>query len=389
MSPYYFKSAIPVIIAVLVAVWLHSSNSNATTVAAKDKFVQKVTYEPLNAIDHQVIIKAWGQLEPWQQTSLASQVAGRVEYVHPDFEIGKVVKAGTILLKLDPADYEPPVAAAAAELALAEAKYQEEVATANVARSQLRDRLDTASPLALRIPQLAAAKARVDSAKAELQIAKRDLARTNVVAPYTAVIKELNIGVGQVIASGESVATLFDATKARVILPVAMYDAPFAVKAMKNSSREIQVTDTSNRNIVRTARFEGVLAYVEQRTRMQQVVAIIEDPYLVETGNGFPEARLKFGSFVEAELPGLLLQDVYAIPQYLLDDNKIWLINEEEQLQSREIEVLSEEQEMVYVRGEIDDGERLVTTLPDYPTNGTRVKAVKSIIFPNSIGGDL
>ncbi|SEI05648.1 RND family efflux transporter, MFP subunit [Rheinheimera pacifica] len=388
MKLYYFKSAIPIIMSVLVSVWLHSSNSNAT-VTAKDKFVQQVTFETLNAVDHQVIVKAWGQLEPWQQTSLASQVAGRVEYVHPDFEIGKVVQAGTIILKLDPADYEPPVAAAAAELALAEAQYLEAMATADVARVQLRDRLDTASPLALRVPQLAAAKARVDSANAALQIAKRDLARTNVVAPYTAVIRELNVGVGQVIASGESVATLFNATKARVILPVAMYDAPFIANTMKYSSSEIRVTDTSNRNVVRTARFEGVLAYVEQRTRMQQVVAIIEDPYLVETDNGFSEARLKFGSFVEAELQGPLLQNVYAIPQHLLDDNKIWLINEEDQLQSREVEVLREEQELVYVRGKINDGERLAKTLPDYPTNGTRVKAVKSIVSTHSASGDL
>jgi membrane fusion protein, multidrug efflux system len=388
MKLYYFKSAIPIIMAVLVSVWLHSCNSNATVIS-KDKLVQQVTFEPLNAINHQVMVKSWGQIEPWQQTTFASQVAGRVEYIHPDFEIGKVVKAGTILLKLDSADYEPPVASAEADLALAEAEFQEEVAAANVARMQLHGRLDTASPLALRTPQLAAAKAKVDSAKARLQIAKRDLERTNVVAPYTAVIRELNVGVGQVIASGETVATLFNATKARVILPVVAFDVPFVVKALQDSSGAIQVTDTSNRKIVRTARFEGVLAYVEQRTRMQQVVAIIDDPYLVETGNGVPDARLKFGAFIEAELPSALLQKVYAIPQHLMDDNKIWLINEEEQLQSREVVVLREQKETVYVRGEINDGERLVTTLPDYPTNGTRVKAVRSIVPQNSISGDL
>uniref|UniRef100_A0A486XTX1 Membrane fusion protein of RND family multidrug efflux pump n=1 Tax=Rheinheimera sp. BAL341 TaxID=1708203 RepID=A0A486XTX1_9GAMM len=388
MKLYYSKSAIAITIGVLLAAWLHYSNSNST-VTAKDKFIQQVTFETLKAVDHQVIVEAWGQLEPWQQTSLASQVAGRVEYIHPDFEIGKVVQAGTIILKLDPADYEPAMAAATADLALAESQYVEEVAKADVARVQLRDRLKSASPLALRIPQVDAAKAKVDSAKAKLQIAKRDLARTNVVAPYTAVVRDLKIGLGQVIAPGESIATLFNATKARVLLPIAMQDAPFIANAMNNSTRKIKVADTSNPNVTRIAHFERMLAYVERQTRMQQVVAIISDPYLVENNKEYSEASLKFGSFVKAELSGQLLENVYAIPQHLLDDNKIWLIDEKEQLQSREVEVMREEQEMVYVRGKINDGERLAKTLPDYPTNGTHVKAVKSIISTRNAGGDL
>jgi len=380
MRLYNFKSIAVILLAVSVSAWLHLKSSPSEPIPTKT-FVQNVAVKSLAAADHRVEITTFGQVEPSQRTRLSSEVGGRVIYIHPEFEVGKVVRAGTVLFKLDPADYASPVAAAEAELALAKAELEEERAKSGVARKQLINRLDSASPLALRVPQLSAAKSKVDSANAALQIVELALERTIIVAPYTAVIRERNIGLGQVVAPGEKIATLYDATKAKVILPVGMYNVPFLSDTLSGKQKELLLTDTSNQGSSRRARIDGELTYVDNDTRMMQLVAIIDDPYHVEKNTNDSTPTFKFGTFVEASIPGILMTDVYTIPQYLLRDNEIWVVNDKEQLESITVSVLREENENVYVKGDIGNGDRLVITLPDYPTNGTAVVSIEHNSF--------
>ncbi|BBN83662.1 acriflavin resistance protein [Pseudoalteromonas sp. A25] len=62
----------------------------------------------------QYSIVGYGRAQAKQVWHAVSEVSGRVIYKHPDLEVGAILKADTILLKIDPVDYE---------LKLAQAKY--------------------------------------------------------------------------------------------------------------------------------------------------------------------------------------------------------------------------------------------------------------------------
>ncbi len=319
----YLKSFCVLSVSILLSIWMHLGHTpSAAEVSGR---ILNVEYIHLKPIDHQVIVKGWGQVLPWEQTVLSSQVAGRVIAAHEDFEPGQIVSKGTVLFELDPADYEPALSAAQADLALVQAMEQEEIALVEVAKSQWKGR--KATSLALRKPQLASAEAKVAAAKARLVEARRDLFRTKVVAPFDALVRVRSLGVGQVLNVGQVVATLYNIDRARLVLPVAMFDLPFLSDTIDQPSVRIRLTDAADKNISRYAQISSDVGYVDEQTRMQQLMLVIHDPYNVSTKNNTTDGIIKFGSFVEADIPGTLLKEVFAVPQHLISNNLVWIVN--------------------------------------------------------------
>jgi hypothetical protein len=71
---------------------------------------------------------------------------------------------------------------------------------------------------------------------------------------------------------------------------------------------------------------------------------------------------------------GKQLRSVYKVPQSLVNNRKIWLLDENEQLQSHPVEVLREEGSYFFISSDIDADAKLVKELPEYPQNGMQVK---------------
>lgn len=388
MKFLYLKSILVFVVMTAVMAWLHLGGNSADADESHQRTLN-VEYVTLQPIEHQVVVKAWGLVEPWEETGLSSQVAGKVISMHPRFELGGIIKKGSVVFELDQADYLPAVRAAEADLALAKAQLDEEAAQGGVAKVQWQGR--KATDLALRKPQLAAAKARVESAEANLVEARRDLSRTKIIAPFDAVVRTRDLGVGQVISASQVVGTLFNATKARLVLPVAMFDLPFLQAALQTNSLnstnvEIQLMDASNRKITRNASLQGDLAFVDEKTRMQQLMVVIDDPYLLNSPSQAGRV-IRFGSYVEATLPGHTLQQVFEVPQHLVSNAVLWVVDNNQQLQPREVEVVREEGVHVYVAGGLQHGDRLVVTLPDYPVAGTSVTATESTLLVSRENG--
>jgi multidrug efflux system membrane fusion protein len=85
---------------------------------------------------------------------------------------------------------------------------------------------------------------------------------------------------------------------------------------------------------------------------------------------------LKFGTYVEVSFEGIELKNVYKIPQTLVNNRKVWLLDENEQLQSHAVEVIREEGSYFYVSSGVNENDKLVMTLPEYPQNGMAAKVL-------------
>ena len=69
---------------------------------------------------HAPVLKSTATVNAWQESQLAAQVNGRVVSICDCLETGNTVEAGTVLAKIDAADYQ--VVVAQAKQALAEAR---------------------------------------------------------------------------------------------------------------------------------------------------------------------------------------------------------------------------------------------------------------------------
>lgn len=328
----------------------------------------RVKTQILQAQTHQVQISSFGEVVPLERTALSTQVSGEVTSWHPNFVSGGVVKRGEVLFTIEKDDYQAAVLQAQAELAQAQATLIEERAKAKVAERQAKKIKDTqVSDLYLRIPQVLSAEARVKSAQAGLRRANRDLENTEVEAPYDALVVSRNIGVGQYITAGSQVAEINNIEHAEVMVPIAGFDAPFLPKDIVGVSAEIIAKGRIE--AIREGKIVRDLGVVDSATRMVNMVIRIDDPYGLKS-NLTP---LPFGSYVEVQFNGRTVENLFQVPQELVIDERVWVVDPEDKLIPKPVHVLREEQANFFIDSGIENGDELVLTVPEFPQIGMTV----------------
>ena len=147
-----------------------------------------------------------GEVRGRYESQLAFQVAGKINARMVN--VGDSVRAGQVLLALDPKDVNQSVEATAAQLASARASYK--LAADNAARysslyaqgavsEAVRDQYQT---------QLEAASAALRQAQAQANVSSNQLGYTQLVSDTDGVVTALNAEVGQVVAAGTPIATV-------------------------------------------------------------------------------------------------------------------------------------------------------------------------------------
>jgi len=336
-----------------------------------------VSFELLNAIDHQVSISSFGEVKPLEMTVLSAQVSGEVVSWHPNFVAGGLVKRGDILFRIEKDAYEAALLQAEAEISFAEATLIEEQARQKVAMNESRNLpANQVSDLYLRKPQVLSAQAQLKSAKARHRIAQRDLDNCDVKAPYDALVISRDIGTGQFVSMGTKVAEINNIEAAEIIFPVAGFDSKFLSASINDNPATITTKEMVS--VSRDAYLQRDLGVVNQVTRMNHLVVRVDDPYSLNS----QLPSLKFGTYVEVSFAGKELKNVFKVPQTLVNNRKVWLLDENQQLQSHAVEVIREEGSFFYISSGLKENDKLVMTLPEYPQNGMAVKVIDKANSP-------
>jgi RND family efflux transporter MFP subunit len=268
--------------------------------------------------------------------------------------------------------YEAALLRAEADLATAEATLMQEQAQADVAADEARRNPNrTYTDLFLRKPQVLSAKAQVKSAQAALKIAQRDLRNTDVVAPFDALVVSKSVGLGQYLNQGEATATLFSVEQALIRVPIPGFEAAFLPDSVANIA--VEVTSGRSGDVTRIGQIRHDLGIVDEATRMSHLLIQLDDPYGLQSG----APAMKFGSYLQVSFPGRQLNHVYKVPQELVTNRTLWLVDDESKLRPRQVDVVREESGFVIIGAGIADKDRVVTSPPEYPRDGmtVRVKA--------------
>ena len=229
---WFIKYVLPIIIIVLTAV-----AAVIVTVLMSEKPETKESTAILPSVEIFVAksapltveAKSQGTVESRTETMLIAEVSGRIQSISSSFFAGGYFKKGDPLIEIDPIDYRGNLATAQSRYAEAKLAYEQEKALSEQAIEDWNELgKGQGSDLALRKPQLAMTKARLESASVGVEMAQRDLDRTIVRAPYDGRIREKFVDVGQMVSARQSQLTrIYSTDTAEIRLPIALNDIQY------------------------------------------------------------------------------------------------------------------------------------------------------------------
>ena len=211
-------------------------------------------------------VEAAGKINPVTQTSVGTQVSGRLQELNVDYN--SIVKNGEVMAVIDPSTYESAVLQQEANLERVDSVFKN--AKRNYERYQklYKDALVAKSELDNAEVDYLSAQAQVVQAKAGLDKAKIDLGYTKIVSPVNGIVISKEVELGQTVAASFQTPTLFlvaeDLTKMQIEVNISEadiskikegQDGEFSVDAyaditFKGSVSQVRNSPTTIQNVV-------------------------------------------------------------------------------------------------------------------------------------------
>lgn len=321
---------------------------------------------PVELDDVQLKVQSQGVFNPRYETRLVAQVSGQIVSLSDQFVRGGFVTQGQVLARIDPSDYESALIEAQANLASALAALEIEQAAGYVAEEEWKN-ISSAQPsaLGLRRPQLKQEQARVKAATAMVKRAKRNLERTQIIAPFDALIEARQIGMGSYVGIGTEIGKLYNTSVGEVRLPIPTDQLQYLEALGVNADVDLH-SNFLGQPITwqaKIARSEGV---IDQQTRMSYLVAEVKLPYHTES-HLHP---LRFGTYLTAEIHGMVLPNAITVGQHLVRHGKIATLDPQNKLKFKSVVVSRQQNREAVITAGLNEGERLIISALDYPVDG-------------------
>ena len=375
----------------------------------------------------------YGSVTPGRIWEAVGEVSGTVIYRHPELEKGAILRAGTELLRIDPTDYRLAVAQIEANIRSTEAQLAVlDVRAANTKRSlaieersidlarkelerkQRLVRQGTISQAAVDQEERAVLvgeqavqnlrnsmnllpaersvlEATRDQLMAQLETARRNLARTTIVAPFNCRIAEVNVEKAQFAVQGKVlvVADSLDVAEVTAQVPIGNLltllppdlDLPLEPGAPMPRLREVAGLEAIVR--LRTgrgdnewaARFDRISDTVDRRTRTVGVIVAVDDPYRQAVPGQRPP--LVKNMYVEVEVRGRPRPGAVVIPRGALYGREVRIAGPDDRLRVREVEVDFVQTNFVVVASGVEAGEKVVVSDLPFAADGMRLAPVE------------
>ena len=335
-------------------------------VPPRTTIVETIIPEPRT---EQLEIIAYGTVEPKRRLMVQSQVGGKVINLNQALVKGGRVSEGEVLYQIDPRDYELAVQQRLADVASAKVAVQRENALQVVAEREwelLGDSVATSESgrqLARREPQRQQAEAALAAAEGRLSLARLDLERTTMRAPFNALVLEDMIEIGQVIAPLAPTATLVGTDAYDVNVSIPLEDLSWltadARNPAENSPARVVLELGDQESIQFDGRVDRIAGEVERAGRLAKVIVQVDDPL----GDENAQARLLLGSYVRVVIQGGEVEDVYVLPRAVMQENNtIRIMDADAKLAVRTVDVVAGTPDTVLVRMEIQPGEEIIAS---------------------------
>ncbi len=329
-----------------------------------------------------ISIQTQGEVRAKTEIDLIPQVSGRIVGISESFAAGAEFSPGETLIKIDDTNYKLAVIRAESRVAEAQVGVLRELANAKIKKEHWLDKRNAGepTPYALNEPQVMQAKAKLLSAEADLKEAKLNVARTEINVPFLGRVRERSVGIGQYVSAGTPLGRVFSTETVEIRLPLTdvqleELSLPMGFMADAFNAPVVRFTaHVGSREHAWTGRIVRTHASVDQQTRLIYAIAEVEDPYGLGSDRGAP---LAVGMFVNANIAGANSQSALVLPRLALRSaNKVYVINDENRLEIRTVEVLSTSKDTVLVSTGVKVGDKVVTSTIPAAVDGMEVRAI-------------
>ena len=270
-------------------------------------------------------VELTGTVNLEERVRVASEVVGRIAWVSPDFSNGGSVRADEPFIRIDAAEFELQVEAA--EMAVREAEAQVWVERAGAEegiRAFERENPGVEpSESVRRLPWIAEAEARLMRAQADLKLAELRLERTNISLPYDGRVMGSDVEVGELVGPADLVGgpssrlgVVYRPAALQVDVPIEPRDLEYLEPVIGRKARVV------GRMASWEARVERVSSVIAPRTRLASV-------FLKFAADAPVESLPAPGTFVEVAIEGPVYEDVYVLPESVLQErDSVWVVRD-------------------------------------------------------------
>jgi multidrug efflux pump subunit AcrA (membrane-fusion protein) len=408
------KALVPLVVLVvgtLVVLVIKVTKPGVEAVPARENapLVSVIEVQPREL---QFSVQAQGTVVPRTESGLIPQVSGEVIWVSPRLVSGGFFEKGDPLLRIDPSDHRVELEAARAVVARTRSEF-----------ARAKTEIERQRSLAL---QGVASQARIDDAEKAFQVteaelreqtarlarAERDLERTEIRAPYRTEIRapyqgrvrSEQVDVGQFVSRGVSIGTLYATDYAEVRLPLPdrdlfYLDIPFDLSGAHLASDGDPTEKQLGPEVQLRAEFAGeprtwvghivrTEGEIDAKSRMVHLVARVEDPYGQNGTTG--SAPLAVGLFVDAEIQGRTVENVFVLPRTALrtdaGSDLVYVVDAGDRLRFKVVEVLRAKRDDVVIGGGLRAGDRVCVSPLAAAVDGMAVRIVSGTEVEGRLG---
>lgn len=290
--------------------------------------VSVVTRQPGN---YPSVIHVRGEIKPRWSTTLQAMVSGECVNVTDSAMAGQKVSQGDLLVAIEDSAYRMAVDEAQQALMEAELnRLQEQKKAVQARRDWQRAGVEKKpSELALNRPQLALAEQMVTAAKSRLTATQKNLANTLIRAPFSGLVTQRHVSLGQAVSEGEPLLHLIHQYRREMV--VTLDKTQWAMLEKDWQGQTATVLDGEGAEIGQAKMVRGG-GFLSAETRLFNLFLEIQG----ETGNTMP-----VGDFVQVQLPGRLVHNALCLPTSALTrDGFIWYVDAHERLRKFKAKVL-------------------------------------------------
>ncbi|TET82117.1 MAG: efflux RND transporter periplasmic adaptor subunit [Desulfobacteraceae bacterium] len=361
-------------------------------------------------------IESYGTVRPRRALRLVAEVRGKIVDIDASYEEGSFIKKGTTLIKVDPRNYQLEVNRGKVQIKQAEAEIKrlnQEVlnlkARIKIAKSdvslakneylrlkQLVDKnviaqstLDKTeqnylaslerlqgleNQMALTGPQKEQLKAQRDMAKVMLQVAKLDLERASIVAPYDGWALEKTIEVGQHVTAGQYLGRIYSAGELNIEVQIPVKDFKwFPAELDPNAPPDADIIfESGGTQHIWKGRVARIKAQLEEKTRTLPVVIEVNEP--LAAGTNQSTFRLRPGMFVTVKIKGREINRAFVLPRHVVYPDDVVYTVRDNHIKITPVNILRSYKESVIVDKGLSDGDLIVKTPLSSVTDGMMVR---------------
>ena len=297
------------------------------------------------------------QVEPYEDLWVKAEVPGQVIKVL--VQEGQAVTNGQVIVQLDDRDYRTRLARIEANYQLAKLDYDRNAALVKKKVTSLA--------------KLDSIEAQLKDLEARVSEAKLALSRTEIAAPISGRVNEIEAKLGDFVSLGDPVARILQLDPVKVTVGVPESD----VAAIFDLDEAEVIIDALNKR-----RVKGRKIYL---SRQPQTLARLYD---LELRVPNPDSRILPGMFARAELVKAVFKRALTVPLYAVitqSEDRFVFVEKAGRAQRRNIQLGILVGWQVQVTSGLKPGERVIVVGHRFLDNGQAVKVIKNVNNPHEI----